>query len=147
MNIDTDSSHITPADGNVFADLGFEPEEAATLKAESQQRIAEKLAIKSVMKDRSHDDAMAEVFREDPAYAVELLNSIHEDGDQGELLIALRQVTQAFGGAAKGAEQSDMTITLTRREALRLLEMIENPPPRNDKFLKALARYAQQKQS
>ena len=145
MNIDTASSHITPADGNVFADLGFEPEEAATLKAESQQRIAEKLAIKSVMKDRSHDDAMAEVFREDPAYAVELLNSIHEDGDQGELLIALRQMTQAFGGVAATDDQSEMT--LTRREALRLLEIIENPPPRNDNFLKALARYAQQKQS
>ena len=37
------------------------------------------------MKDRAHDDAMAEVFRKDPAYAVELLNSILEDGDQGEL--------------------------------------------------------------
>ncbi|EEN1859685.1 addiction module antidote protein, partial [Salmonella enterica subsp. enterica serovar Enteritidis] len=28
------------------------------------------------MKDRSHDEAMAEVFRRDPGYAVELLNSI-----------------------------------------------------------------------
>ena len=25
------------------------------------------------MKDRAHDDAMAEIFRKDPAYAVELL--------------------------------------------------------------------------
>ena len=39
------------------------------------------------MKDRAHDDAMAEIFRKDPAYAVELLNSILEDGDQGELLV------------------------------------------------------------
>lgn len=145
MNIDTDSSHITPANGNVFADLGFGSGEAATLKAESQRMISEKLAIKSVMKDRSHDDAMAEIFREDPAYAGELLNSILEDGDQGELLIALRQMTQAFGGVAATDDQSEMT--LTRREALRLLEIIENPPPRNDNFLKALARYAQQKQS
>ena len=89
--------------------------------------------------------AMAEIFREDPAYAGELLNSILEDGDQGELLIALRQMTQAFGGVAATDDQSEMT--LTRREALRLLEIIENPPPRNDNFLKALARYAQQKQS
>lgn len=46
---------------------------------------------------RLHDDAMAEAFRKDPAYAVELLNSILEDGDQGELLIALRQLTKAAG--------------------------------------------------
>lgn len=38
--------HITPVGGNVFADLGFEPEEAAALKAESQRIISEKLAIK-----------------------------------------------------------------------------------------------------
>lgn len=49
------------------------------------------------MKDRAHDIAMAEVFRKDPVYAVELLNSILEDGEQGELQIALRQMTEAFG--------------------------------------------------
>ena len=53
------------------------------------------------MKDRAHDDAMAEIFRKDPAYAVELLNSILEDGDQGELLIALRQMAKAFGCMSK----------------------------------------------
>ena len=46
MSIDTKSRHITPVGGNVFADLGFEPEEAAALKAESQRIISEKLAIK-----------------------------------------------------------------------------------------------------
>ena len=40
------------------------------------------------MKDRAHDDAMAEIFRKDPAYAV-------------ELLIALRQMAKAFGGMSK----------------------------------------------
>ena len=44
---------------------------------------------------RLHDDAMAEAFRKDPAYAVELVHSILEDGDQGELLIALRQMMKA----------------------------------------------------
>lgn len=38
--------HITPVGGNVFADLGFEPEEAASLQAESKRIISEKLAIK-----------------------------------------------------------------------------------------------------
>lgn len=46
MSIVTQSMHITPADGNVFADLGFEPEEAAALKAESQRIIADTVAIK-----------------------------------------------------------------------------------------------------
>jgi hypothetical protein len=28
-----------------------------------------------LMRDRSHDEAMAELFEQDPAYALELLNS------------------------------------------------------------------------
>jgi predicted XRE-type DNA-binding protein len=46
MNIETQSTHITPVGGNVFTDLGFAPEEAAQLQAESKRIIAEKLAIK-----------------------------------------------------------------------------------------------------
>lgn len=42
----TKSMHITPVGGNVFADLGFDPKEAAALKAESDRIISEKLAIK-----------------------------------------------------------------------------------------------------
>lgn len=39
-------THITPVGGNIFADLGFEPKEAARLLAETDQAISEKLAIK-----------------------------------------------------------------------------------------------------
>lgn len=48
MSIDTKSARITPAGGNVFADLGFEPAEAQALQAQSQsQRIlSDKIAIK-----------------------------------------------------------------------------------------------------
>jgi predicted XRE-type DNA-binding protein len=46
MKIDTKIRHITPADGNVFLDLGFPPEEAAVLHADSMRIISEKLAIK-----------------------------------------------------------------------------------------------------
>lgn len=63
------------------------------------------------MKDRSHDDAMAEVYREDPAYAVELLNAILADGEQGELLIALRQMTKAFGGVQSVAATAHLNPT------------------------------------
>ena len=48
----------------------------------------------AAMKDRAHDEAMAELYREDLAYARQLLNSILEDGDQSELLIALRQMAK-----------------------------------------------------
>lgn len=41
---ETGSAHITPVDGNVFAELGFAPEEAAALKAVSRGRIAVALA-------------------------------------------------------------------------------------------------------
>ncbi len=63
------------------------------------------------MKDRTHDEAMADVYREDPAYALELLNSILEDGDQSELLMALRQMTKAFGGVQAVAEQAHLNPT------------------------------------
>jgi len=63
------------------------------------------------MKDRAHDDAMAEIFRKDPTYATNLLNSILEDGDQGELLIALRQMAKAYGGVSKVAEKSQLNST------------------------------------
>ena len=63
------------------------------------------------MRDRPHDDAMAEVFAEDPAYAIQLLNAILEDGEQGELLIVLRQLAKAFGGVQKIAEKAQLNPT------------------------------------
>lgn len=41
--------------------------------------------------------------------------------------------------------KNESTIVLTRRESLRLLELIENPPPRNEKFLQAQALYQRMK--
>lgn len=37
--------------------------------------------------------------------------------------------------------ENESSMILTRRESLRLLELIENPPPRNEKFLQAQSRY------
>lgn len=50
-------------------------------------------------------------------------------------------VVQAALEKAEKVIESESMIALTRRESLRLLEMIENPPPRNKKFLEAQARY------
>jgi len=38
--------HVTPADGNIFLDLGFPAEEAALLKAEADARIDAERAFK-----------------------------------------------------------------------------------------------------
>ncbi|NIM43587.1 MAG: addiction module antidote protein [Hydrogenophaga sp.] len=63
------------------------------------------------MKSRFHDDAMAELYRSDPALALEVINGILEDGDQAELLIVLRQLAQAFGGVQAVAEQAHLNPT------------------------------------
>lgn len=48
------------------------------------------------MKDRSHDEAMAEQFLLYPEYAVELLTEVRRNGDPAERAILLRQVAKAF---------------------------------------------------
>jgi predicted XRE-type DNA-binding protein len=47
--------HITPADGNIFADLGFSPEEAANLKIRSDLM----LVILQIMADNQLKQAQA----------------------------------------------------------------------------------------
>ncbi|EGP44356.1 DNA-binding protein [Achromobacter insuavis] len=54
---------------------------------------------------------MVEVYRSDPALALATLNEILADGDQGELLVVLRQMTQAFGGMQAVAEQARLNPT------------------------------------
>lgn len=63
------------------------------------------------MKDISHDDAMADIFRKDPELAMDFLNLILTEGSQAELLIALRQLSKAFGGVAAVAEQANLNQT------------------------------------
>ncbi|GFN47183.1 MULTISPECIES: DNA-binding protein [Candidatus Regiella] len=79
------------------------------------------------MKDRSHDDAMAEIFRKDPAYAAELLNDILEDGEQAELLVAMRQMAKAFGGVRRVAKEAE----LNSNQLYRTLSARGNPEIRS----------------
>jgi len=64
-----------------------------------------------MMKSKQNDKAMAELYRDDPAFALDVINSILEDGDQAELLIVLRQMAQAFGGVQAVAEQAHLNPT------------------------------------
>ena len=63
------------------------------------------------MRSRPHDEAMAELYRSDPAFALEVINGILEDGDQAELLTVLRHMTQAFGGVQNIAVQAQLNPT------------------------------------
>jgi len=75
------------------------------------------------MKSRAHDDAMAELYRDDPEFALEVINSILEDGDQAELLIVLRQMTKAFGGVQAVADKAHLNPT----QLYRTLSPTGNP--------------------
>lgn len=63
------------------------------------------------MRSRPHDDAMAELYRSEPALALEIINGILADGDQAELMIVLRQLAQAVGGVQVVAEQAHLNPT------------------------------------
>jgi len=41
-------------------------------------------------------------------FAVDYLNSILEDGDQEDLMLALRRISKAFGGVSKLAEDAEL---------------------------------------
>ena len=64
---------------------------------------------------RNHDDATINSFRKDPEFAAEYLNAILEDGDQQELLTALRYLAAAFGGVPYLAEQAELNATTLYR--------------------------------
>lgn len=65
------------------------------------------------MSGRSHDDAMAELYRQEPMLALQVINDILEDpqADQAELLVVLRQVAKAHGGVQALAEQVHLNPT------------------------------------
>ena len=79
------------------------------------------------MRDRSHDDAMADLFRNDPATAAATLDAILADGDQGEVLVTLRQMAKAFGGVPAVAKAAEVSPT----QLYRTLSEKGNPELRN----------------
>lgn len=60
------------------------------------------------MKSISHDDATTASFRRNPGLAATYLNDVLADGDQEELMIALRRVSSAFGGVGEIAQQAEL---------------------------------------
>ena len=68
-----------------------------------------------MMGTRSHEQATIESFRRDPKYAADYLNSVLEDGDQEEVLLAMRRIAGAFGGVAGVAEAASLNATTLYR--------------------------------
>lgn len=75
------------------------------------------------MKDRSHDDAMAELFAQDPVFAADYLNDLLQDGDCADLMVALRQIAQARGGISMVADKAHLNPT----QLYRTLSPTGNP--------------------
>ncbi|HEV8717027.1 MAG TPA: addiction module antidote protein [Candidatus Binatia bacterium] len=64
---------------------------------------------------RSHEAATVESFRKDPLLAAEYLNAVLADGDQEEVLLALRRLSKAFGGVSKLAKEAELNATTLYR--------------------------------
>jgi predicted XRE-type DNA-binding protein len=72
MNDEPIIGHITPADRNIFLDLGFAPEEAAALKAEVEREIEQLSAIKETLRRSITGWIKANRLKQDEA--AEILN-------------------------------------------------------------------------
>ena len=64
---------------------------------------------------RSHDDATAAMFRRDPGFSADYLSHILHEGDQTDLMLALRQVINACGGIAELAQRTSLNPTTLYR--------------------------------
>jgi probable addiction module antidote protein len=64
---------------------------------------------------RSHEDATVESFRRDRQFAAAYLDQVLADGDQEELMLALRRLSEAFGGVTGLAQQAGLNSTTLYR--------------------------------
>lgn len=83
----------------------------AALKA----KAAKSRAVRKLVPYRSHASATIESFRKDPHFAAEYLNAVLADGNQEELMVALRYMAEAFGGLPKLAARAHLNATTLYR--------------------------------
>ncbi len=57
---------------------------------------------------RTHEEATVEMFQHDPELAAEYLNTVLEDGDEADLMLALRTLSKTFGGIQEVARQAEV---------------------------------------
>ena len=63
----------------------------------------------------THEQATIKSFRNDSAFAAEYVNAVLEDGDEAELLLALRRMAEAFGGVPQVAKEANLNATTLYR--------------------------------
>jgi probable addiction module antidote protein len=86
-------------------------------------------APKSGATSSEHDVMVVEMLREDPEFAAEYLNGVLKDGDQKELLLAMRRIADSFGGVPE----------LARRTNLHAKTLYRTLSPHGNPELKSLA--------
>jgi probable addiction module antidote protein len=84
---------------------------AATLKVKTAKARTTRKAVPY----RSHAAATVESLRKDPQFAAEYLNAVLAEGDQEELMVALRYMAEAFGGVPKLAARAKLNATTLYR--------------------------------
>ncbi len=70
---------------------------------------------KAIKPHRTHSEATVESFRRDPKFAASYLNAVLDDGDRAELMVALRYMTDAFGGVSAVAQKTRLNTTTLYR--------------------------------
>ena len=58
---------------------------------------------------RSHDAATAAMFRADPALAADYLNDVLASGDEVDLMLAIRSLSEAFDDLRDYARNADVS--------------------------------------
>jgi len=69
----------------------------------------------SVTGSRDHEEATIASLRADPEFAAAYLDSVLEDGDQDEFLLALRRLSEACGGVQSVAARARLNPTTLYR--------------------------------
>jgi probable addiction module antidote protein len=87
---------------------------AAALKTKEKKVNVAGVERKSP-RSRSHEEATVESLRKDPRFAAEYLNAVLADGDQEELMLALRYMAQALGGVPRLAQSAHLNATTLYR--------------------------------
>lgn len=82
-----------------------------------------------------HDEVVADMLQADPAFRAALINEVMNDGEYGDMLILLRQLTLAEGGMKIIAQRTGLNETAL----YRLMSAEGNPSLKNfSKVLSAL---------
>jgi probable addiction module antidote protein len=86
---------------------------AAPIKAKTSKTVVRR--VREAPPSRSHEDATVESLRKDSRFAAEYLNAVLADGDQDELMLALRYVAKARGGVPTLAGNAKLNVTTLYR--------------------------------